>query len=569
MRSPTFALIWEQWRQVRATFLLGFAAMLFVTLLPQNVILMDAESRTLAQLLVYLLAMIFLLINLFSLHSSREQATVILPRRMFTVPMRRTKIALIQFVFRLLCFLGGGVLFLLVTGLRSNSEGMTKEIPALVPIFACIISIVIALGWTFGKRSTVTGVIATVVLTPVVVFLLVWLGEWLHETIRVWFGLGFRRLSAYGIELGLDQPLTSIGFYVMATMCVLGCAAMCVASANRFYRNTQPLFVPKRPDAFAKFLTPSRRHSGFSAFLFEFRHKGIWYPLFCFALASVFAMMSWFGHANTWQELARLLSEMVWLPLAAGYLTGLFLIMYDTRHFTQDLSLRTRPLTTSSLALARAGMSLCSIGLAVAVYALLYAAVLVAARLDMPSYVVAQYANLNWSDWLELCSLLPIVALAAFVLMWTPLTWTLYVFCMGVAVISAEAFAPSHWVLNQELYRRIAGGLLIIAYTANCIRIARQLRQRRILTRGILFAAAALVFVTGGAVLLSWMAHSPVFAELKANPDTLLGIAGLSTFPAYALLSQALWLDRIRHGESPLGIPDVLSIRTAKAVNHA
>lgn len=274
MRSPTYALIWEQWRQVRMLIALGvvltFAASRYFYYFLMTSISPKYASAGLGtpdyvfkdwadgSAIIASIALVPLMAALLFSHSSARNMRMGVPQRMLLLPVTPVWLATTQIVFRFVTV----ALVALVIGLSLAliDNAFVRMIAPLVGTSLIAYSYASVLASTIGKRYPVVALVAIILtIAPVIVTISV-IGN------RVYPDLGY--------------PV----FYGF----ILTCAVISVASVTRL-RKELPIQIMLLPRDGSTHLS-SRATNEATRFSFEWRRTAWVFPSFTMGIAIAMAL---------------------------------------------------------------------------------------------------------------------------------------------------------------------------------------------------------------------------------------------------------------------------------------
>lgn len=170
MRSPTYALIWEQWRLFGRIYL-ALAVSEFVGALCLVPSTQSEVFRFIGYLLFFAPPCLMFLTAIFA-HSTASDLGFRLPLRLYTLPIRRGQIVTAQLAFRLICLLS--LALPVATFAAQDKLNRFSEFTSMLLFIAGLFVYCQAIGWTVGRYSAVLAIVVMILL-PLPVSAL---GEW-------------------------------------------------------------------------------------------------------------------------------------------------------------------------------------------------------------------------------------------------------------------------------------------------------------------------------------------------------------------------------------------------------
>ncbi len=160
MRSPTYALIWEQWRIIGRIYLALVASEIIGALC-----LVSSTTSEVLRFIGYLLFFappyLMFLLAIFA-HSRASDLGFRLPLRLYTLPIRRAQIVTAQLAFRLICLLS---LVLPVAAFATQDKvNRFGEFTSMLLFIAGVFVYCQAIGWTVGRYSAVLAIVVMILL---------------------------------------------------------------------------------------------------------------------------------------------------------------------------------------------------------------------------------------------------------------------------------------------------------------------------------------------------------------------------------------------------------------------
>lgn len=518
MRSPTAALIWEQWRQVRLPvcfgFLLTVLASWWLHFIRTTIHISKSDWIGFSTGMAGLMLTLVMAVLLFA-HSSPRDLRMGLPARMLILPVSIQCIAVLQIGFRLA-----------VVGLFSLSLGLSltlidrdyaDSVSSLVGASLLCYSYASAVASTIGKRSPVAGFV-TIVLTIMPV------------------------LATVAATQDRFSPNSGDRFFVFCAF-----AALCIAVSFVGIASTRnALSIAKLLSAGSLSLAMGKSPAAANTrapFAFESRRIRWMFPCFTAALISTLGIsiiIENLGRVRYERIGEGLLASFLYGPPIIAMLVGMLLIAREHRDSVTGMArfTWTRPASVQQVVLQR----MRSIALSMI---LTFAAVGLIAAVAMGSLQDRIFFDLNQALYVAFFAVLYIaLLLLSWCIVWAPYVpiayWVIF------ALYTSTAGTGFDWGRDEDFWLIYAPELLFL--TALTI-LARASWRRRIFQRRVAMSFIVLSALVFAAAFVS-------FQELeRLDPnDELRGLKPLSVafilslVPLFALLSQGVYLDRVRHG---------------------
>jgi len=525
MRSPVYALVWEQWRQVRLIIVAG-VAMTYAAAWALHYSMVaslgsDLVGRGLGPETIFdewagsstgLAAITLILVGaalLFS-HSSPRNLRMGLPARILNLPVPTVQLAVVQAGFR---FAVMGLTALLIGLALSaiNTEYLTVVLP-----FAAVA----VLGYAYASAIALTiGIVSPVAASVVIV---VTTGPALAVT-------------AYLLSVGFTEgPGATIAVYAVVL------AALFAVSFDRFARIRS---VPAgerllRPRAHVPLLRrPRPGEVGIEGFRVECRRLGWIAPSFAAAALSLSAVEILLSGLSGFDYGLRYVEEMLFiLPCISGFIVGMVLIARDHRDGVSGVAryVWTRPASVQQAVLDRMKAVALSMAITWLVPFLLYVAVNLfgpfnhrLGPIEQFFFVALSYAGAFLFAWLAV---------------WTPYILIAYWLYLGTyAGLQQYVFGWKDDTVGVVLVPCIA----VLAVFAL---FAREAWRRRLFDARVVVRAAVLCLVCSAASY--WWLNCLVREDGQGwdQPAYWLAAASAGLVPMITLFAHGVLLDRIRHG---------------------
>ena len=191
MRSPTYALIWEQWRQVRIPIVFSLLLTAIASWTLRQVMELslgpvrkwlpiDSEDWGEASTVLAGICMILVMAALLFAHSSTRDLRMGLPARMLTVPISSLRLAVTQIIFRL--FAVAFAALLIGLSLTMIDLWYAQMIAPLVGFSILAYAYASLVATTIGKRNPVIAFVAIAFTTSPVIVSLLALEHWLARS---------------------------------------------------------------------------------------------------------------------------------------------------------------------------------------------------------------------------------------------------------------------------------------------------------------------------------------------------------------------------------------------------
>ncbi|MCC6797387.1 MAG: hypothetical protein IT366_19895 [Candidatus Hydrogenedentes bacterium] len=513
MRSPTYALIWEQWRQVRTPviFAIGLTAIGSWTLHQFMEMSLDSDrkwiqsnSENWGEISTVLagICMILVIAALLFAHSSTRDLRMGLPARILTLPISSLRLAATQILFRLLVI----SLVALTIGLALTLIDFwyAQVIAPFVGFSVIVYAYASSIATTIGKRNPVIAFIAIVFTTSPVLASLVAI---VHQ-----------------------QPNSSVSFYVFVIF-----VSLCIAvSIYRFatLRNTPPIQVLLLTrDAGLRGAVAHRER--IAQYKFEWRRSAWIYPSFTAGVICMFGvpqlfLVRDFGGPESFAQFAFLMT-----PPVIAFVIGMILISREHRDIVTGVArfVWTRPLTVQQVVLNRMKV----LGLS-----MLYTYLFVGTVTFLAMLLSGDATNIDLEE-----AVMGVAGFAAFLIgawsiAWVPfvpvLFWLIVMSCLGITTLMG-------WRLHDNYIFLIA----ISAFWLLFALLARACARRRLFEERVVFRFLAFcVCLTVGAVTIYLFILSK--SVVPAAMGVFIPVAiTLSALPLFSLLWQGFFLDRVRH----------------------
>lgn len=515
MRSPTYALIWEQWRQVRTpiAFSLLLTAIASWTLrqimelsLGPNRKWLQADSADWGDASTVLagICMVLVMAALLFAHSSTRDLRMGLPARMLTVPMSSLRLAVTQIVFRLfavaLVALAIGLALTLIDSWYAQMVAPLVGFSVLAYAYASLVAT------TIGKRNPVVAFVAIVfTISPVIASL-----------------LAIEHLLTKSGGFGLHV------FGVFVVVCV-------VLSVYRFatIRNTSPVQVLLLTREAVPAYRTSRKEN-VAQYKFEWRRIAWIYPSFTAGLLFMFGFPLLFaGYGPRRFENFLEASLLVIHPVVA-FIVGMILIAREHRDSVTGVArfMWTRPLTVQQVVLHRMKAVALSI---------LYTYAFIGALALLVALIEGELASIRLDDAILGLALVTAILVGVWSLVWVPYLPIVY----WLAVFPILGSTTRMWGVAEDIIAIWIPSLVFwfafIVLAAYCYR--RMIFESRVIARLVIFCLA-LAFVSLNVYFFAFNRRW----ELAWQPSQFVpGAISLSALPLFVLLWQGFFLDRLRH----------------------
>ncbi len=516
MRSPTYALMWEQWRQVRVP--IAFSILLTaiaswtlrqimeLSLGPNRKWLQaDSEDWGDASTVLAGICMVLVMAALLFAHSSTRDLRMGLPARMLTVPMSSLRLAVTQIVFRLfavaLVALAIGLALTLIDSWYAQMVAPFVGFSVLAYAYASLVAT------TIGKRNPVAAFIAIVfTMSPVIASLL-------------------------AIEHQIAQS-GEVSLYVLGVF-VVACVAL---SVYRFatIRNTSPVQVLLLTREEVPAYRSSRTEDA-AQYKFEWRRLGWLYPSFTAGLLLAFWLPSLLPPGIRYSD-AYIQTAFMGAPPLVAFIVGMILIAREHRDSVTGVArfMWTRPVTVQQVVLHRMKAVALSI---------LYTYAFIGALALLVALIEGELASIRLDVAIIGPALVTAILIGVWSLVWVPYLpvayWLVFVAYWGSTFVT-------EWGRKEDFYLlwlpKVAFWIGFIALAAYCYR--RKIFESRIITRFAIFCLA-LALVLLNVYFMGFYRSDLWFA---GNLGTFIpGTITLCALPLFALLWQGFFLDRVRH----------------------
>ena len=519
MRSPVRALIWEQWRLVWWIMPIGIALTGVASIalhLDRDIDWYDELWRAGSSAVIISCVLLSGGILLFA-HSSPTEIRAGIPARQRTLPIRRTTLALTQYLFRL-GFIVALTAILTGTVTLIDSRYADLVLPAIV-VSACMMSLALAAMWTIGTRSI--GIAALCMFG--VLFLSINAFEWAA------------RHTKYA------APAVPIAVVLLSAVAAIGWASRTQRSARRI---TSPEGNAQLRRLVTEQRTPVQAQAWFDA---HRRGQVVWV-----LAALVFGLVLLVFEPVVWQFVAdirdlnwysfsgifaaifsRSAVTLIWLPPVISFASSICFLMLDFRDATLRTAnfLFTRPISTADLVrarlrfAARTALKLCVPSF---VLSLTLAAASFALDPDVASYPLDFFRSHEY----------PIAWLLSFAAT-TLLFWSAFPSLVAMAWLLVAAIYDLVDRNNSELvFAAIPVAVLAVA-------VVRAVRASRDSTWPRRFVALAFAIA-----FLFWLGtlYFESLGPTRFDDEILFAASAISALALYVAFSQPIWIDFLRHG---------------------
>ncbi|MDZ4857853.1 MAG: hypothetical protein SGI88_02640 [Candidatus Hydrogenedentes bacterium] len=498
MRSPTYALIWEQWRQVRTVVVLGIVLTFAASLSGYLIKWVSTDEWASFTFAMAWGSLLLVMAVLMFTHSSVRDLRMGLPARMLTLPLTARHIAATQIGFRFAVMAGTAlVLGVLLTTINEKYFEIAHSLVGAIVLYAYASMLA-----TLGRRFPVV-VIAMIIITIAPVVATVY---YLDNGAVNWFGF------QYGV-------LGTFIFFCMA-------ASFVSLARIREPARVQILFDTASPQN-TEFKVLGVRASG--PYWFEWRTVG-WIVPAVTLFSGIFFALPLFGMDFDEMDLEDTFQSYFATSLVSSFQVGMMLIGIFTARVSRVLW--TKPVTVQDVVLNRMRVIAKSNFFTQLALATIF---LFAIQLNGAGV----FYNVD-DVWLLLMLYMGIF-IASWCMVWVPylpiLYWAYFICCLAAAALT-KSEPSDFWLIAVP--EAVFLGLL--CWVGN-VCLKRQLFQRKAIFG--FTCLAVFIFVVG--TLQLYQLDEPNADWFNLNYISMVFI--FSLMPLFCLLSQGVILDRMRHGQ--------------------
>ncbi len=524
MRSPTYALIWEQWRQVWWTLPLGILGTVFVSLSlkyfdgntawRKDVWMVGSTGTVFAFLLLAGGLLLFA-------HSSPTDVRTGIPQRHRTLPVAPITLALSQYLFRIAFISAFSVLLMGVVS--ATDRNYLQYIVPSAAVAACAMSLATAMMWTIGTRRVGVAAVVAVVIALVCNALYAFVE---HKSPSI-------------------APIVPILVFVVSSVVAIGSSAHRTGRNNSHGQHRRKI---AQRDAVNR--------SGFSKrgaqYWFDTarRARVVWTltAIIALPIVMIFAVRMWndyeqyllyvrlYGTPSLWHQVPENFLEwgqmLIWFPPVVAFASGICFVLLDVRDSSLHSAnfLFTRPISTADIVRARRTFALRTATLLCAPTFLLSISFALVGYLLVPG----GFSNLQ-DFYLSREYLLALILswIASVLLFWATRA------ALASGVWFAFALAWEHDLGGLEI------GLGAIPAVIAIVAILLGVKVHRLRLWDASFVPVAILCGVLFWLGLIWLESG---SRARHDDEILFVSSCIAALIPYALFSQSLWIDFLRHG---------------------